>query len=49
MTIKTRIESLLSRSRLIINSILLVVFSANLLREVLYWLPKDISETSLNY
>ncbi len=49
MTIKTRIESLLSRPRFTINTILLAVFSANLLREVLYWLPKDISETSLNY
>jgi len=49
MTIKTRIESLLSRPRLTINTLLLAVFSANLLREVIYWLPKDISETSLNY
>jgi hypothetical protein len=49
MTIKTRIQSLLSHPRLTINTFLLAVFSANLVREVVYWLPRDISETSLNY
>jgi len=49
MTIHTRIKSLLSRPRSIINSILLAIFAAMLVREVLYWLPRDISADSLNY
>jgi hypothetical protein len=49
MTLGSRIKSLLSHPRRIINSILLAVFSAALIRAFLYWLPKDVLEDDLNY
>jgi len=45
----TRIKSLLTQPRLILNSLLLLVFSAAWIRAVLYWLPQDGRGTSLNY
>jgi hypothetical protein len=47
--LRTRIKSFLARPRLILNSLLLFVFSAAWIRECLYWLPKDAFGTSLNY
>jgi len=49
MSATARIKSLFSRPRTIVNSVLLAGFAAMLLREVLFWLPKDVSGTSLNY
>jgi hypothetical protein len=48
-TLGTRVQSFLSRPRLLLNSLLLFIFSAAWIREVLYWLPKDAFGTSLNY
>lgn len=48
-TLGTRAKSLLAQPRLILNSLLLLVFSASLIRDFLYWLPKDAFGTSLNY
>ncbi len=48
MSATARIKALLSRPRLIINSVLLAVFIADLLREFLNYLPKDISTLTLN-
>jgi hypothetical protein len=48
-TLGTRVKSFLSRPRLLLNPLLLFVFSAAWIREVLYWLPKDAFGTSLNY
>ena len=49
MTLGTRVKSFLTQPRLILNSLLLFVFSAAWIREFLYWLPKDAFGTSLNY
>lgn len=49
MTLGTRIKSILTQPRSIFNSILLIVFSANWIREVLYWLPKDAFGKGLSY
>jgi hypothetical protein len=49
MTLGTRVNSFLARPRLILNSLLLFVFSAAWIHEFLYWLPKDAFGTSLNY
>ncbi len=49
MSATARIKSLFSRPRTIVNSVLLAGFAAMLLREVLFWLPQDVSGTSLNY
>lgn len=49
MTLGTRIKSFLTQPRLILNSLLLFVFSAVWIREFLYWHPKDAFGTSLNY
>ena len=49
MTLGTRVESFLTQPRIILNSVLLFVFSAAWIREFLYWLPKDAFGTSLNY
>lgn len=49
MTFGSRIKSLLSHPGWIINSILLAVFSAALVRAFLYWLPKDVLEDGFNY
>ena len=48
-TFGTRGKSFLTQPRLILNSLLLFVFSAAWIRDVLYWLPKDAFGTSLNY
>ena len=45
----TRVKSFLTRPRLILNSLLLFVFSAAWIRDLLYWFPKDAFGTSLNY
>ncbi|CAG0971080.1 hypothetical protein ANAEL_01184 [Anaerolineales bacterium] len=45
----TRVKSFLAQPRLILNSLLLFVFSAAWIREVLYWFPRDAFGTSLNY
>ncbi len=49
MPLGTRVKYFLTQPRLILNSILLFVFSAAWIRDLLYWLPKDAFETSLNY
>lgn len=49
LTIGTRVKSFLTRPRLILNSLLLFIFSAAWIREVFYWFPKDAFGTSLNY
>ena len=49
MSATARIKSLFSHPRTIVNSVLLAGFAAMLLREVLFWLPQDVSGTSLNY
>jgi hypothetical protein len=49
MTITTRIKSSLSQPRLVFNALLLFIFSAAWLRELLYWLPRDAFGTGLNY
>jgi hypothetical protein len=42
-------KSLLSRPRMILNPILFIAFSAAVVRNVLYWLPKDAFGNGLNY
>jgi hypothetical protein len=49
MTIGTRVKSFLTQPRLILNALLLFVFSAAWIRDILYWLPTDAFGTSLNY
>jgi hypothetical protein len=49
MTLGTRVKSFLTQPRLILNSLLLFVFSAAWIREFVYWLPKDAFGTGLNY
>lgn len=49
MNIGMRIKSFFAKPRLILNSLLLLIFSAAWIRDVLYWLPKDAFGTSLNY
>jgi hypothetical protein len=44
-----RLKSFFTQPRLILNAILLSVFTAAWIRDVLYWLPKDAFGTSLNY
>jgi len=44
-----RIKTFLAQPRLILNSLLMFVFSALWIRECLYWLPQDAFRTSLNY
>ena len=48
-TLGTRVKSFLTQPRLMFNALLLLVFSAAWIRDVLYWLPKDAFGTSLNY
>jgi hypothetical protein len=48
-TLGKRVKSFLTQPRLILNSLLLFVFSAAWIRDLLYWLPRDVFETSLNY
>jgi hypothetical protein len=49
MNIGVRVKSFLTQPRLILNSLLLFVFSATWIRDFLYWLPTDAFRTSLNY
>ncbi|HET9911130.1 MAG TPA: hypothetical protein VFQ13_04525 [Anaerolineales bacterium] len=49
MTLAARVKSFLTQPRLILNSLLLFIFSAAWIRDVLYWLPRDAFEKSLNY
>ncbi len=44
-----RVKSLISQPRLLINPVLLFVFSAVWIRDFLFWLPGDAFGTSLNY
>ncbi len=44
-----RLKSILARPPLILNPLLLFLFSAAWIRDLLYWLPKDAFGTSLNY
>jgi len=43
------VKSILAQPRLILNPLLLFVFSAAWMREFLYWLPMDALGTGLNY
>ena len=45
----THVKSFLTRPWLILNLLLLFVFSVAWIRDFLYWLPKDAFGTSLNY
>lgn len=45
----TRLRSMLARPRLVLNPLLLLVFSAAWVRDCLYWLHQDAFGTSLNY
>jgi hypothetical protein len=47
--LKTRVKPFLTHPHLILNSVLLFVFSAAWIRDVLYWLGRDAFGTSLNY
>ena len=49
VTIGARVKSFFAQPRLLLNSLLLFVFSAAWIREFFYWLPKDAFGTSLNY
>ncbi len=49
MAITSRIKHFLSQPRLILNSFLLLAFFSLCIRDFLYWLPKDMHGTSLNY
>jgi hypothetical protein len=49
MTFSQRVKNLLTQPRLVVNLLLLSGFSAFWIRDFLYWLPKDMYETSLNY
>jgi hypothetical protein len=49
MSLGTRIKSFLTQPRLVLNSLLLFVFSAAWINEFLYWLPRDALRTGLNY
>jgi len=49
MTLGARVRSFLTQPHLILNSLLLLVFSVAWIREFLYWLPTDAFGTSLNY
>jgi hypothetical protein len=44
-----RVKSFFTQPRLILNSLLLFIFCATWIRDVLYWFHKDAFETSLNY
>jgi hypothetical protein len=43
------IRTMLARPCLLLNPLLLLVFSAAWIRDLLYWLPRDAYRTSLNY
>ncbi len=48
-TIVTRVQTFLSRPRLVLNALLLFIFSAAWIRALLYWLPQDASGNGLDY
>ena len=48
-TLGTRVKSFFTQPRLMLNSLLLFIFSAAWIRDVLYWFPKDAFGISLNY
>ena len=48
VSLRARARFFLTRPRLILNPLLLLVFSAACIRELLYWLPTDAFGTSLN-
>jgi hypothetical protein len=49
MNLTPRLESVITRPRLILNSLLLFIFSAVWIRDFLYWIPKDAFGTGLDY
>lgn len=49
MSLAMRVKLLLIQPRLILNPLLLLIFSAIWIRDFLYWLPKDAFGNSLNY
>jgi hypothetical protein len=49
ITNRARIKSWFAQPRIILNALLLLIFSAAWIREALYWLPQDAFGTSLNY
>ncbi|MBN2258138.1 MAG: hypothetical protein JW704_09990 [Anaerolineaceae bacterium] len=49
MNIRMFVKTLITHPRLILNSLLLAIFSSIWIRDVLYWLPRDAFGTSLNY
>jgi hypothetical protein len=49
MAIGMHVKYFLTQPRLILNSLLLLAFSATWICEFLYWLPRDAFGTSLNY
>jgi hypothetical protein len=44
-----RIKSFFTQPRLVLNSLMLFVFSAVWIRDFFFWLPQDATGTSLNY
>jgi len=49
MTFRARVKSFFSQPRLMLNSVLLLIFYAAWVRDFFYWFPKDAFGTSLNY
>lgn len=49
MSLTTRLKLIQIRPRLFLNPFLLLTFTVVLIREFLYWLPKDAYGTGLNY
>jgi hypothetical protein len=49
MSLENRVKLILIQPRLLLNAVLLLIFSAIWLREGIYWFPKDAFGTSLNY
>jgi hypothetical protein len=49
ITIGMRLKSLSTQPRLILNLLLLFVFSAAWIRDFIYWLPTDAFGDTLNY
>ncbi len=49
MSFNARIKAFLCQPRLLLNALLLFLFSAAWIRVLLYWLPKDAFGTGLNY
>lgn len=49
MTLVSQVKPLLKQPRLILNSLLLLLFSVVWIRDFLFWLPGDAFGTSLNY